>query len=77
MAREQDIEDVIVSGEMIRLGQFLKHANLIFSGGEAKEVIAEGLVMVNGEADLRRGRQLFDGDVVTFDDRRARVRTTG
>lgn len=44
--------------------QFLKLANLIESGAEAKEVIADGLVTVNGEVETRRGRQLTLGDVV-------------
>ncbi|NLG55623.1 MAG: RNA-binding S4 domain-containing protein [Rhodococcus sp.] len=53
-----------IRDESIRLGQFLKLANLIESGAEAKEVIADGLVSVNGEVETRRGRQLHDGDVV-------------
>ncbi|QNG20843.1 RNA-binding S4 domain-containing protein [Rhodococcus triatomae] len=53
-----------IRDESIRLGQFLKLANLIESGAEAKEVIADGLVSVNGEVETRRGRQLRDGDVV-------------
>ena len=44
--------------ESIRLGQFLKLANLIESGAEAKQLIAGGLVRVNGEVETRRGRQL-------------------
>lgn len=67
--------DVEIDGDMIRLGQFLKLANLIESGGEAKEVIAEGLVAVNGEVEFRRGRQLHDGDIVDLDDLSVRVRT--
>lgn len=43
------IDDVPVSGEGIKLGQFLKLANLVESGGEAKQVLADGLVQVNGE----------------------------
>ena len=59
---------------MIRLGSFLKYAGLLDSGGDAKEMIIDGLVTVNGEVDRRRGRQLHDGDVVEVDGRRARVR---
>ena len=59
---------------MIRLGQFLKFAGLIDSGGDAKEAIIDGFVTVNGEVDRRRGRQLHDGDVVAFEGRAARVR---
>ena len=67
------VPDVTIDGDMIRLGQFLKLADLISSGSEAKEVIAEGDVAVNGEIEFRRGRQLHDGDVVEFEDRAARV----
>lgn len=48
----------------IRLGQFLKLAGLVEDGAMARELITDGDVTVNGEVDLRRGRQLADGDVV-------------
>ena len=64
---------VPIRDESIRLGQFLKLANLVESGAEAKPVIAEGLVTVNGEVDTRRGRQLAVGDVVTLAGQSARV----
>ncbi|AIY46569.1 RNA-binding S4 domain-containing protein [Mycolicibacterium fortuitum] len=66
-------DDVPIRDESIRLGQFLKLASLIDSGADAKAVIAEGLVSVNGEVELRRGRQLRPGDTVTFAGRTARV----
>ncbi|MEW2480287.1 RNA-binding S4 domain-containing protein [Mycobacterium sp. NPDC051198] len=66
-------DDVPIRDESIRLGQFLKLASLIDSGADAKSVIADGLVSVNGEVELRRGRQLRPGDTVTFEDRTARV----
>lgn len=75
MTHPTDIPDVSISGDVIRLGQFLKLADLIDSGSEAKEVIAEGYVAVNGEVEFRRGRQLNNGDIVEFDERSARVRT--
>lgn len=53
--------------EYIKLGQALKAAALVESGVEAKEVIQEGLVSVNGEVDIRRGRKLYAGDIVSFD----------
>ncbi len=56
----------MIRDDMIRLGQFLKLADLVESGAEAREVIAEGEVQVNGELELRRGRQLVKGDVVTL-----------
>ncbi len=52
--------------EFIKLGQALKAAGLVQSGVEAKEVIQNGLVTVNGEVDTRRGRKLYAGDVVGF-----------
>lgn len=58
--------DVQIRDESIRLGQFLKLANLVESGADAKPVIQEGLVRVNGEVETRRGRQLRLGDVVSL-----------
>jgi ribosome-associated protein len=66
--------DVSIGGEMIRLGQFMKFAGLLDSGGDVKEAIIDGEVTVNGEVDRRRGRQLQLGDVVGFAGRRVRVR---
>ena len=53
--------------EFIKLGQALKAANLVSDGVEAKFVIQDGLVLVNGEVDTRRGRKLYDGDEVVFE----------
>lgn len=58
------MDQIPISDESIRLGQFLKLASLIESGADAKFVIADGLVSVNDEVETRRGRQLHDGDVV-------------
>ncbi len=65
--------DVPVHGESIRLGQFLKLANLVESGAEAKPVVQTGRVRVNGEVETRRGRQLRRGDVVELGGQAARV----
>ncbi|MFF1574797.1 RNA-binding S4 domain-containing protein [Leifsonia sp. NPDC058292] len=65
--------DVPIGGDAIRLGQFLKLAGLLDSGGIVKQVIVDGLVTVNGEVDLRRGRQLQLGDIVGFEGRKVRV----
>lgn len=51
----------------------MKAAGLVESGVEAKEVIQDGLVKVNGEIDTRRGRKLYGGDVVTFDGEEIRI----
>lgn len=53
--------------ESIRLDQFLKFAELVGSGGQAKQLIQAGDVLVNGEVETRRGRKLHDGDIVVFD----------
>lgn len=65
--------DVTIRDDSIRLGQFLKLADLIDTGSDAKAVIAGGEVTVNGVVEERRGRQLHRGDVVTLADRSARV----
>jgi ribosome-associated protein len=65
--------DVSIRDESIRLGQFLKLADLVESGADAKELIAEGEVLVNGEPETRRGRHLRIGDVVELDGLSARV----
>ena len=59
--------------EVIKLGQLLKKAGLVGSGVEAKEVIIDGEVKVNGETEERRGRKLYDGDVVSFDGEEIKV----
>ncbi|WP_314428375.1 RNA-binding S4 domain-containing protein [uncultured Microbacterium sp.] len=74
MTNSGRIDDVSIGGEMIRLGQFLKFSGLLDSGGDAKEVVIDGFVKVNDEVDRRRGRQLHDGDLVTFEGRTVRVR---
>jgi ribosome-associated protein len=57
----------------IRLGQLLKAAGLVDTGGEAKALLAEGRVTVNGEVETRRGRQLSVGDVIAVGDESVRV----
>ena len=61
------MEIIKLREEFIKLGQALKAAGLVESGVEAKEVIQDGLVKVNGEVDTRRGKKLYDGDIVSFD----------
>ncbi len=60
------MEVIKLRDEFIKLGQALKAVGLVDSGVTAKEVIQNGEVTVNGEIDTRRGRKLYDGDVVTF-----------
>ncbi len=65
--------DVAIRGEMIRLGELLKLAGIAGTGGEAKALLASTAVLVNGEPDNRRGRQLHAGDEVQVGDERLRV----
>ena len=59
--------------EFIKLGQALKAAGLVESGVEAKEVIQDGLVTVNGEVDTRRGRKLYPGDIASFEGQEIKI----
>ena len=61
------METLILRDEFIKLGQALKAVGFVESGVEAKEVIQDAKVLVNGEVDTRRGRKLYDGDIVVFD----------
>jgi len=70
-------EDVPIRDESIRLGQFLKLANLVDSGSDAKPLLMNGAVQVNGEVETRRGRQLVVGDVVGVGGVGARVAGEG
>ncbi len=63
--REQD--------EFIKLGQALKKANLVSSGVDAKMVILDGLVTVNGETELQRGKKLHDGDFFSYNGETVKV----
>jgi ribosome-associated protein len=67
------MRDVPIDDDMIRLGQFLKLADVVDTGGEIKSLVADGEVRVNGELELRRGRQLHRGDVVAVLGERIRV----
>ena len=59
--------EVKIRDEFIKLGQAIKLANLVQDGVEAKYVIQDGLVKVNGEVDLRRGKKLYEGDTFSFE----------
>jgi ribosome-associated protein len=67
------VRDVRIRDDTIRLGQALKLAGLAGSGGEARGLIEEGAVRVNGEVETRRGRQLLRGDVVTVGGEAVRI----
>ena len=55
---------ISITSEYITLGQFLKFADIIYSGGEAKAFLATHEVIINGEPDNRRGRKLRSGDII-------------
>ncbi len=67
------MRDVAITGDAIRLGQLLKVAGIVGSGGEAKALLATGTVRVNDEPEERRGRQLIRGDVVRAGEDEVRV----
>lgn len=58
------MEEVNINTESIKLDQFLKWVNIAQTGGEAKHMIKEGIVIVNGELERRRGRTLLHGDII-------------
>ncbi|GFO83702.1 MULTISPECIES: RNA-binding S4 domain-containing protein [Anaerostipes] len=62
-----------IKDDHIKLGQVLKAAGLVGSGVEAKIVIQEGQVKVDGEVDTRRGRKLFGGEIVSFEGEEIRI----
>lgn len=59
--------EITIRDEYIKLGQALKLAGLVDSGVDAKFVIQDGLVSVNGEIDTRRGKKLYPGDIFEYD----------
>ena len=61
------MEVIKLRDDYIKLGQALKAAGLVESGVDAKFAIQDGLVKVNGEVELQRGKKLVDGDVIEFD----------
>ncbi|MBU5482166.1 RNA-binding S4 domain-containing protein [Blautia sp. MSJ-19] len=65
--------EITIKDEFIKLGQALKLAGVVEDGVEAKYAIQDGLVQVNGEVDLRRGRKVYEGDVITFENQEIKV----
>ena len=61
------MEEIKIRDEFIKLGQLLKLAGLVGSGVDAKFVIQEGSVKLNGEVETRRGKKVYPGDVVSYD----------
>ena len=67
------MEIIKLRDEYIKLGQAIKAAGLVGSGVDAKFVIQDGLVKVNGVVDTQRGKKLYSGDVVEFDGKQVRI----
>lgn len=65
--------EIKIRDEFIKLGQALKLTGVVEDGVEAKYAIQDGLVQVNGEVDQRRGRKVYEGDVITFEDQEIKV----
>lgn len=61
------MEIITINTEFIKLDQLLKFANLVENGADAKYLITNGYVKLNGETELRRGKKIYDGDLVEID----------
>jgi ribosome-associated protein len=71
--QDQGVQEIQIRGEMIRLGQLLKLADLAGSGADARDLLLEQGVTVNGQIESRRGRQLHRGDLVAVGEHAVRV----
>lgn len=67
------METIEIRDEFIKLGQALKLANLVESGVDAKFVIQDGLVKVNGETEYQRGKKLHNGDIFELDGNQVQI----
>ncbi len=67
------MNDITITTEYIKLQDLLKLSGLTYTGGEAKVMVQEGLVRVNGEVCTMRGKKLHPGDTVTFEGKTLRV----
>lgn len=65
---KKQVEEIGIRTEFIKLDSFLKYAGVTDTGGQAKEAVLEGLVLVNGEVCTMRGKKIRPGDVVEIDD---------
>ena len=67
------MQEIKIRDEFIKLGQALKLAGVVEDGVEAKYVITDGLVKVNGEVDERRGRKVYEGDIISYNGKEIKV----
>lgn len=71
------MKEVKISREPMELFKILKFENMVASGGEAKLVIADGLVMVNGAVETRKRKQIMAGDVIEFAEEKIKIQVEG
>ena len=71
------VREIEISEEPIELYKILKFEDMVVSGGEAKYVISEGQVIVNGKVETRKRKKIFSGDVVEFGEEKIRVQVRG
>lgn len=69
----EKMDTIRIRDEFIKLGQAMKLAGLVEEGAEAKAVIQDGRVKVNGETDTRRGRKLVEGDIFSFEGKDVKI----
>lgn len=67
------MEIIKLKDDFIKLGQVLKAAGLVESGVDAKFAIQDGLVKVNGQVEIQRGKKLYDGDIVEFEGNQIKI----
>lgn len=67
------MEKIVLKDEFIKLGQAIKAVGFVESGVEAKDVITDGLVKVNGNVEYQRGKKLHSGDIVEFDNKKIEI----
>ena len=68
-----NMEKIYIESEYIKLSQFLKFIDLVFSGGEAKIFLENNEILINGEKDNRKGRKLYQGDIVEILDKQYQI----
>ena len=71
------MEKISINTEYIKLDQLLKYANAVEGGGMAKNAILDGLVKVNGEVVLQRGKKLREGDIIEFNEEKYLIQRYG
>ena len=64
--KKENVTPVVIYTEFIKLQDAMKYANIVYSGGEAKQMILDSMVSVNGEVCTMRGKKLYPGDSFTF-----------